>query len=149
MQEQMTPVAPRVRAEKKHKVMFTLACVILIVGILVQLGGVVGLLWYVDEMIEDANTSESEYSGIAGAIVGLGALLIMAAGLIASNYLRDAVWIGGLVLSRKLTFSKKMIPRPMWVISLILFIFYSWVISSDVLYLIVGLIVALATSISG
>jgi len=149
MQEQMTLATPKVRAEKKHKVMFTLACVILIVGILVQIGGVVGLLWYVDEMIEDANTSESEYSGIAGAIVGLGALLIMAAGLIASNYLRDAVWIGGLVLSGKLTFSKKMIPRPMWVISLILFIFYSWVISSDVLYLIVGLIVALATSISG
>lgn len=146
MQEQMTP-APRVRAQKKHVVMFTLACVILIVGILVQIGGIAGLLWYVDEMVEDANASESEYSGIAGAIVGLGAVLITVVGLLASNYLRDAVWIGGLVLSGKLTFNKKMLPRPMWVISLILFIFYAWVISGDVFRLIVGLVMSLVSAI--
>ena len=41
MQEQMTLTPPEICAQKKHKVMFTIACILLAVGLLVQLGTII------------------------------------------------------------------------------------------------------------
>ncbi len=142
MQEQMntttveTVKKSKVRAQKKHVWMFTFACVILILGILAQILGIVGLMEYLEYIhadYADHDPSQDAIPGLGTLIMGFGTLLIMVVGLIASNFLRDAVWVAGLVLSFKLVRRKTEIPTWMWVISLILMIIYTIYIGSDVL----------------
>ncbi len=142
MTEQTTFHKPKVCAQKKHKVMFTIACILLAVGILVQLGTIVATVVYVQDMNEDYNNadhSEDALPGLGALIMGLGSVVIILGGLIASVVLRDVIWIVGLVLSGILTFRKKQIPKPMWVISLIVFIVYAYGVIGDLLALIAGL----------
>jgi hypothetical protein len=81
--------------------------------------------------------------------MGFGTLLIMAVGLYASNFLRDAVWAVGLVLAFKLVRRKKEIPTWMWVISLILMIIYTIYIGSDVLTVLGTLFFSLVSKLFG
>ena len=146
MQEQMTLTPPKICAQKKHKVMFTIACILLAVGLLVQLGTIIATEAYLQDVNEDYNNadhSDDALPGLGAFIMGLGSILIMLAGIMVSFALRDIAWGAGLVLSGILTFRKNQIPKPMWVISLIMFIFYACFVISDLLALIAGFAMSL------
>ena len=146
MQEQTTLVKPKIRAQKKHKVMFIIACVLLAVGVLAQLGGIAATFAYVQDMNEEYNNadhSEDALPGLGALIMGFGSLAIIFGGVIASFALRDVIWVAGLVLSGILTFRKKQIPKPMWVISLIMFIFYAYFVIGDLLGVLAWLVMTL------
>ena len=153
MQEQMTTTTvetikkPKVRAQKKHVWMFTIACMVLIVGILAQFLAITVIYNYVQDMNTDFDDSESAFPGLAAFIMGWGTLLILFVGMIASNYLRDVVWIVGLVLSIKLIRRKKEIPTWMWVISLLMLIVYVWYIGSDILGLLAWLFFSILSKV--
>lgn len=153
MQEQMITTTvektkkPKVCPQKKHVWMFTIACVILIVGILAQILAITAVNAYVRDMNADFDDSEDAIPGLGALIMGWGTLLILFVGMVASNYLRDLVWIAGLVLSIKLMRRKKEIPTWMWVISLLLLIVYVWCIGSDVLALLAWLFFSLLSKV--
>ena len=152
MQEQVPLQTPRIRVQKKHKVMFILACVLVIVGVLAQLLSIVGVVAYVQNMLEDYNNadhSEEALPGLGTLIMGFGSILYLFAGLVASVVVRDVIWAAGLVLSAILTFRKKLLPMPMWVISLLLFIFYAWFIIGDLLRAVVSIVVTLIFRLLG
>ncbi len=155
MQEQNTIMTnenvkkPKIRAQKKHTVMFTFACVILILGILAQILGIVGVVKYVEYINQDYDPSDDAIPGLGAFIMGVGSMMILLVGLYASSFLRDAVWVAGVILSFKLVRRKKEIPTWMWVLSLLLLILYAWHIISDVLGVLALLLWSLIGSLFG
>ncbi len=153
MQEQMNTTTveavkkSKVRAQKKHVWMFTFACVILVLGILAQILGIVCLMEYLEYLNADYDPSQDAIPGLGTLILGFSTILILFVGLAASNYLRDAVWVAGLILSLKLVRRKKEIPTWMWVISLLLLIVYVWTIGSDILALLSWLFFSLVSKL--
>ena len=158
MQEQNTMMTnenvtkPKIRAQKKHTVMFIFVCAILILGILAQILGIVGLMEYLEYINDDYANQDHSHDALPGLgtlIMGFSTLLIMVVGLYASVFLRDAVWAVGLVLAVKLVRRKKEIPTWMWVISLILMIIYTIYIGFDILTVLGWLFFSLVSKLFG
>lgn len=155
MQEQLTTTTveaekkPTVRAQKKHVIMFTLACAILVLGILAQLITIHIVMNDVQDMMEYEPPADSEnpFAQLGEALAKITAILTMVIGIFSANYVRDAVWAVGLVLSLILDFRYKRIPSWMWVISMILSVVYLAIISWDIIVLVIILLSMLGVNI--
>ena len=131
MQDQMTPTTvetikkPKVRAQKKHVILFVIACLILVVGALVYVGGLVGWTGSVFDQFADVDVSESELPGLAALLLLLAVPAMLYAGILVMTVISTVFWIAGLIVSGILVFRKKALPTWMWVLSLILFCIYA------------------------
>lgn len=131
MQEKMivetveTVKKPKVRPQKKHVILFVIACLILVVGALAYVGGLVGWTVYVFDQTADLDMSESEFPGLAALLLLLAVPAMLYAGVLVMTVVSTVFWIAGLIVSGILVFRKKVLPTWMWVLSLILFCIYA------------------------
>ena len=112
--EILTPMGTSVKAQKKHIVLFVIACILLV--------GTVFCTLAFREIMEPIDTSESVESPLPGGEIVAG-LAIMAAYTLAKLILLVGFficWGGGQVISALLAMSKGDKPRWLWVASLVL-----------------------------
>ena len=112
--EILTPMGTSVKAQKKHIVLFVIACILLV--------GTVFCTLAFREIMEPIDTSESVESPLPGGEIVAG-LAIMAAYTVAKMILLVGFficWGGGQVISALLSMNKEDKPRWLWVSSLVL-----------------------------
>ena len=109
--ENLKQVLPPVKAERKHIVMFVVACVLL-AGILLFLSLPTGM-----EAPEVSDGPVDPYVAVGGFVYMIGRYLI-AAFLVFVGVL--TAWIVGLVLAVKLARRRAVLPKGLWVASLAL-----------------------------
>ena len=109
--ENLKQVLPPVKAERKHIVMFVVACVLL-AGILLFLSLPTGM-----EALEVSDGPVDPYAAVGGFVYMIGRYL-MVAFLVFVGVL--TAWIVGLVLAVKLARRRAVLPKGLWVASLAL-----------------------------
>ena len=119
MQEQLTPEKPKMRAQKKHIVLFVISCMILVVSIL---GLILALMSLQDSMPTLPEASGSSDAALPGAEI-LGVFVFMLAYVVATMFillLCAFAWGLGMILSARLAFCKHDKPKWLWVCSCVL-----------------------------
>ena len=143
MQEQNSPVKkPRIRAQKKHTVLFIIACAILVIGLLAYVVGTVAVALGLLNELSGIDPSESELPGLAALVLMFSYLMVLAVPLVIW-LICTVFWIAGMIPSGILTFRKKDKPLWMWVISLLLFCLYTFMAGSNVLFVLTSAVVSL------
>ena len=111
MQEQTTLVKPKIHAQKKHVIIFAIACALLAIGIITYVGGVIGYAAYMLDEMKGIDIDQAEVPGMAAAVLILAMLSIIALPYVMA-LVCTAFWVPGAILSGIVTFSKK--PKPGW-----------------------------------
>ena len=109
--EKMDLTVPPVKAEKKHIVMFVIACVLL-AGILLFLSLPTGM------EVPDASDEPADPLVLVGAFMYMIGQYLIAAFLVFVGVL--TAWIVGLVLAVKLARRRAVLPKGLWVASVVL-----------------------------
>ncbi len=131
----MTPSTPPVKAQTKHIVLFVVACVLLVLGLLI-------LLLPTELSSDLGNTSDSTNTGLPGGelIVFMVVAAAMAfVGILVFGFVATC-WGIGLILAARLAMNKTDKPKWLWIASYVLTTVYAVLIAVVIVPVVVKLI---------
>lgn len=127
MQEQTTPAVPKVRAQKKHVILFGIACMLLAISLAAFFVSMTNLPS--DSIPPDESGSDS--------LAMLGAVIMLAADIftiIGTLLLCSLGWGVGMIISAHLAFRKQDKPRWLWIGSTVLTVIFTVLVMGVLLY---------------
>lgn len=112
MQEQLISANSNIRAQKKHVVLFSVACVLFAISWILQLAGVIGLPLYLLDLLSKLDPSDSN---VPGGTVIVQMLTIMSLPVIPIVVMEvmSILWAVGLIPTGILKRQKSELPRRM------------------------------------
>ena len=112
MQEQLTSANSNIRAQKKHVVLFVIACVLFAISWILQLAGVIGLPLYLLDSISKLDPSDAN---VPGGVLIIQLLTVMSLPLVPviTMEVMSILWAIGLIPTGILKRQKSELPRRM------------------------------------
>ena len=112
MQEQLTSANSNIRAQKKHVVLFSVACVLFAISWILQLVGVIGLPLYLLDLLSKLDPSDAN---VPGGVLIIQLLTLMSLPLVPviAMEVMSILWAIGLIPTGILKRQKSELPRRM------------------------------------